>query len=78
MKNYKFTLSPNQEINLANKGLIYQNGKAVFNKAKKDSIFYNKKTLKENILNTFIFGISFMFCSTFICGIIILITNFLK
>ena len=91
MKNFKFTLSPNQEINLANRGLVYQNGKAVFNKEtetdlkstikkalRKDSIFYNNKTLKENILNTFIFAITFMFCSTFLCGIIILITNFLK
>ena len=32
MKNYKFTLSPSQEINLANKGLTYQNGKPVFKK----------------------------------------------
>jgi len=77
MKNHKFTLSSNQEINLANKGLIYQNGKEVFPKAKK-SIFYNQKTLKENILQSLSFGISFIFCAVFTAAIITLVINLLN
>ena len=64
MKNYKFSLSPAQELNLANKGLTYQNGKAVFNKetetelkntikkalAKKETIFSDNKTFQKCFL----------------------------
>jgi len=77
MKNHKFTLSPNQEINLANKGLIYQNGKKVFPKAKK-SIFYNQKSLKENIFKSLSFAVSFIFCAVFTAAILTLIINFLN
>ena len=58
MKNYKFQLSPNQEINLANKGLIYQNGKAVFNKETSQELTktiqeaLNKKHLKKETIFT--------------------------
>ena len=44
MKNYKFSLSPAQELNLANKGLTYQNGKAVFNKETETEL---KSTIKK-------------------------------
>ena len=40
----KFTLSPTQEINLANKGLVYQNGKAVFDKETETEL---KSTIKK-------------------------------
>ena len=58
MKNYKFQLSPKQEINLANKGLIYQNGKAVFNKETSQELTktiqeaLNKKHLKKETIFT--------------------------
>ena len=44
----------------------------------KRSIFYNQKSLKENILQSLAFGISFMFCGTFAAAIITLIINLLN
>jgi hypothetical protein len=83
MKNYKFTLSPSQEINLANKGLTYQNGKPVFKKeteTKKEqkTIFEGNKTFSEILLEGLIFGTSATLILSILSAFIILFINLIK
>ena len=77
MKNYKFTLSPSQEINLANKGLTYQNGKPVFKKETK-TMFSKNKTFGQILLEGLIFGTSATLILSFLSAFIILFINLIK
>ena len=79
MKNYKFTLSPSQEINLANKGLTYQNGKPVFKKEKEQKTMFSKnKTFGQILLEGLIFGTSATLILSFLSAFIILFINLIK
>ena len=82
MKNYKFTLSPSQEINLANKGLTYQNGKPVFkketDKKEQKTMFSKNKTFGQILLEGLIFGTSATLILSFLSAFIILFINLIK
>ena len=79
MKNYKFTLSPSQEINLANKGLTYQNGKPVFKKETETKTMFSKnKTFGQILLEGLIFGTSATLILSFLSAFIILFINLIK
>tara|TARA_R110002020_G_C16082348_1_gene757182 strand:+ start:184 stop:462 length:279 start_codon:yes stop_codon:yes gene_type:complete len=92
MTNYKFELSPTQKINLAEKGLVYQNGKAVFNKeteaelkgtikkalAEKETIFADNKSFSEILVSGILFALGTSVFLTIIASCIIAFINLLN
>ena len=73
MKNYKFTLSPNQETNLKN--VVLQNGKPLI---EKETIFADNKTFADVLIEGVIFAIGSGVALTIIASFVIITLNFLR
>jgi len=68
MKNYKFTPTTKEALEEITR----------MRSERKNLIFYNQKSPKENILQSLVFGISFVFCSVFTAAILTLIISLLN
>tara|TARA_R100000963_G_C4640489_1_gene104141 strand:+ start:257 stop:526 length:270 start_codon:yes stop_codon:yes gene_type:complete len=71
MKNYKFTLSPNQETNLQN--VVLQNGKPLIKKEK--TIFADNKSFADVLAEGIIFAIGTATALLIATGFIIIFSN---
>ena len=75
MKNYKFTLSPNQETNLKN--VVLQNGSPLIKETKK-TIFADNKTFANVLFEGLLFAFGSCVFLTITAGLLIAFINLLN
>ena len=73
MKNYKFTLSPNQETNLKN--VVLQNGKPLI---EKETIFADNKTFADVLFEGLLFAFGSCVFLTIVAGCTIAVINLIN